>query len=134
MAPNVYGAGHFRKFGDPGNQFSFLQQFRANGGVFFDDNSMKAQLVSDAGIKTLQQMLAANKASIPGNNELGAVALWVAWLQGKIAMIYSWPPTGRMTANYSQSDKALQFVPQSVIAGKEGYAVVPGNPSTPRAT
>ena len=43
MAPNVYGAGHFRKAGSPGNQFDFLQQYRANGGVLFDDN-MKAQL------------------------------------------------------------------------------------------
>ena len=39
MAPNVYGAAHFRKFGSPGNQFSFLQQFRANGGKFFDDET-----------------------------------------------------------------------------------------------
>ena len=45
LAPNVYGAGHFRKAGSPGNQFDFLQQFRANGGMFFDD-SMKAQLAS----------------------------------------------------------------------------------------
>jgi multiple sugar transport system substrate-binding protein len=128
MAPNVYGAAHFRKFGDPGNQFDFLQRFRTNGGVFFDDATMKAQLAGEAGVKTLQQMIAANNASMPGNNELGAVAVWVAWLQGKLAMIYSWPPSGRMTANYSQSDKALQFVPQSVIAGKEGYAPTPGNP------
>ena len=54
MAPNVYGAGHFRKAGSPGNQFDFLQQFRANGGKFFDDD-MKAQLASDAGVKTLDQ-------------------------------------------------------------------------------
>ena len=73
-------------------------------------------------------MIAANKASIPGNNELDAVSLWAAWLQGKVAMIYSWPPTGRMTAGYSQSDKAINFIPQSSIAGKVGYAVVPGNP------
>ena len=73
-------------------------------------------------------MLAANKASIPGNNELDAVSLWAAWLQGKVAMIYSWPPTGRMTAGYSQSDKAINFIPQSTIADKVGYAVVPGNP------
>jgi multiple sugar transport system substrate-binding protein len=25
MAPNVYGAGHFRKAGSPGNQYDFLQ-------------------------------------------------------------------------------------------------------------
>ena len=36
-APDVYGAGHFRKAGSPGNQFDFLQQFRANGGQLFDD-------------------------------------------------------------------------------------------------
>ncbi|MGE0004650.1 MAG: extracellular solute-binding protein [Parvibaculaceae bacterium] len=127
MAPNIYGAGHFRKAGSPGNQFDFLQQYRANGGVLFDDD-MKAGLSSQAGMKTLQNMIAANKASIPGNNELDAVSLWAAFLQGKVAMIYSWPPTGRMAANYSQSAKAINFIPQSSIAGKVGYAVVPGNP------
>src|SRR5688500_1725705 len=125
MAPEVYGAGHFRKAGSPGNQFDFLQQFRANGGEFFNAD-MKPQLASDAGVRTLQNMVAANAASIPGNSELDAVSLWAAWLQGKVAMIYSWPPTGRMTAGYSQSDKAISFVPQSTVADKAGYAVVPG--------
>ena len=32
-------------------------------------------------------MIAQNKASIPGNNDLDAVAAWVAWLQGKVAML-----------------------------------------------
>ena len=127
MAPKVYGAGHFRKAGSPGNQFDFLQQFRANGGKLFNE-SMKAQLGSPEGVKTLELMSAANKASIPGNNELDAVSLWAAWLQGKVAMIYSWPPTGRMTAGYSQTAKAINFIPQSTIADKVGYAVVPGNP------
>ena len=127
MAPKVYGAGHFRKAGSPGNQFDFLQQYRANGGKLFDDN-MKAQLASEAGIKTLKNMVAANAASIPGNNELDAVSLWAAFLTGKVAMIYSWPPSGRMAANYSQSAAAINFIPQSQIAGKVGYAVVPGNP------
>jgi multiple sugar transport system substrate-binding protein len=127
MAPAVYGAAHFRKAGAPGNQYDFLQQYRANGGVLFDDN-MKAQLDSPAGMKTFQNMLSANKASITGNNELDAVSVWVAWLQGKVAMIYSWPPTGRMSANYSQSAKAINFVPQSIVADKIGYALVPGNP------
>ncbi len=125
MAPNVYGAGHFRKAASPGNQFDFMQQFRSNGGKFFDEN-MKAAIASDAGVKTLNNMKAANAASIPGNEELDAVSLWVAWLQGKVAMIYSWPPTGRMSAGYSQSDKAISFIPQSSIAGKVGYAIVPG--------
>jgi multiple sugar transport system substrate-binding protein len=126
LAPNIYGSAHFRKFGSPGNQFSFLQQYRSNGGVFFDDQSMKAQLDSEAGIKTLEQMIAANKASIPGNNEMDAVGVWVAWLQGKVAMIFSWPPSGRLSAGYAQSDKAINFVPKSTIADKVGYAVMPG--------
>ncbi len=125
MAPTVYGAVHFRKAGSPGNQFGFLQEFRANGGVFFD-TKMRAQLTTEAGVKTLRQMVAANKASVPGNDDLDAVAAWAAWLQGKAAMLYSWPPTGRMSENYSQRDKAVNFVPHSSIAGKVGYAVMPG--------
>src|SRR5437588_6321383 len=71
-------------------------------------------------------MMAQNKASVPGNNDLDAVAQWVAWLQGKVAMIYSWPPTGRMSENYSQRSKSINFVPKSEIAGKVGYAPMPG--------
>jgi multiple sugar transport system substrate-binding protein len=88
---------------------------------------MKALLDSEAGIKTFEQMIAANAASMPGNNELDAVAVWVAWLQGKVAMIFSWPPSGRLSAGYSQSDAAINFVPQSTVAGKVGYAVMPGD-------
>ena len=90
--------------------------------------NMKAAIASDAGVKTLQNMIAANNASIPGNNELDAVSLWAAFLTGKVAMIYSWPPSGRMSAGYSQTATAINFIPQSQIAGKVGYAVVPGNP------
>ncbi len=128
LAPKIYGAAHFRKAGSPGNQFDFLQHFRANGGKFFDPTTMKAQLNTPIGIRTLQEMVAANKASMPGNNDLDAVGLWAAWLQGKVAMIYSWPPTGRMSENYAQRDKAINFVPASTIAGKVGYTLVPGNP------
>ena len=49
----------------------FLQEYRSNGGVFFDDKTMRSQLAGDAGVKTLQQMIAQNKASMPGNNEHG---------------------------------------------------------------
>lgn len=126
LAPKLYGAVHFRKFGSPGNQFAFCQQFRANGGVFFDAKTMQAQLATPAGITTLAQMIAQNKASVPGNDNFDAVAAWVAWLTGKSAMLFSWPPTGRMSENYSQRAKAINFVPTSKIAGKVGYAIMPG--------
>ncbi|MGH7121402.1 MAG: extracellular solute-binding protein, partial [Acetobacteraceae bacterium] len=49
LAPKVYGAVHFRKFGSPGNQFGFLQEYRSNGGILFDPKTMKAQLASQPG-------------------------------------------------------------------------------------
>ena len=107
-----------------GNQFSFLQQFRANGGTFFDAD-MKAQLTGTAGVTTLEQMLAQNKASLPGNNDLDAVAQWAAWLQGKVAMIFSWPPTGRIS-KLRPAGQGHQFHSLFSIADKVGYAVMPG--------
>jgi multiple sugar transport system substrate-binding protein len=50
----------------------------------------------------------------------------VAWLQGKTAMIYAWPPTGRISENYAQRNKAFAFLPKSKIVGKVGYALMPG--------
>lgn len=126
LAPDVYGAGAFRKQGAPGNQFAFFQQFRSNGGEFFDADSMKATINTEPGVKSVQQMLDVNRASIPGVEELDAVGQWTAWLQGKLAMIFSWPPTGRLSANYSQRDASFSFVPASQIEGKVGYAIMPG--------
>jgi multiple sugar transport system substrate-binding protein len=126
LAPQVYGAGAFRKQGSPGNQFAFFQQFRSNGGQMFESDSMKATINSEAGVKTIEQMLAVNRASIPGVEELDPVGQWTAWLQGKLAMIFSWPPTGRISENYSQRDKSFSFIPKSTIVGKVGYAVMPG--------
>ena len=45
---------------------------------------MKAQLDSDGrASRRFEQMIAANKASIPGNNELDAVAVWVGVAAGQ---------------------------------------------------
>jgi multiple sugar transport system substrate-binding protein len=125
MAPKVYGTGMGRALGNPGNQFYFFQQFRANGGQLFDARTMKAQINNAAGIKTMNQILAQNKASAPGVEKLDFVSSWGLWLNGKTAMIYAWPPTGRISENYAQRDKAFAFLPKSKIVGKVGYALVP---------
>jgi multiple sugar transport system substrate-binding protein len=126
MAPKVYGTGMGRALGNPGNQFYFFQQFRANGGRFFNPQTMKAEINNAIGVKTLSQILAQNKASPPGVEKLDFVSGWGLWLQGKTAMIMAWPPTGRISENYSQRDKAFSFLPRSKIVGKVGYARVPG--------
>jgi multiple sugar transport system substrate-binding protein len=126
LGPNVYGTSMGRALGNPGNQFYFLQQFRANGGQFFDVSTMSSQVNSAAGVKTMEQILAQNKASSPGIEKLDFVSGWVQWLGGKTAMIMAWPPTGRISENYAQRDKAFAFLPKSKIVGKVGYSIVPG--------
>ena len=126
MAPTTYGTGMGRALGNPGNQFYFFQQFRANGGRFFNPRTMRAEIANAIGIKTMNQILLQNKASPPGVEKLDFVSGWGLWLQGKTAMIMAWPPTGRISENYSQRDKAFSFLPKSTIVGKVGYARVPG--------
>ena len=126
LAPNVYGTGMGRALGNPGNQFYFFQQFRANGGRFFNPQTMKAEINNAIAVKTMRQILAQNKASPPGVEKLDFVSGWGLWLQGKTAMIMAWPPTGRISENYSQRDKAFSFLPKSKIVGRVGYARVPG--------
>lgn len=126
MAPKVYGTALGRGIGNPGNQFYFFQQFRNNGGTFFNPQTMKALINSPAGVKTMQQILDLTSAQPTGVNKLDVVSAWVTWLQGKSAMIYSWPPTGRISENYAQRDKAFSFLPKSNVRGKVGYAVIPG--------
>jgi multiple sugar transport system substrate-binding protein len=125
MAPKVYGTGMGRALGNPGNQFYFFQQFRANGGEFFNPATMKAQINNAIGVKTMTQILAQNHASPPGVEKLSFVDGWVLWLQGKTAMMMAWPPTGRISENYAQRDKAFSFLPKSKIVGKVGYQLIP---------
>jgi multiple sugar transport system substrate-binding protein len=66
------------------------------------------------------------KASPPGIEKLDFISSWGLWLNGKTAMIYAWPPTGRISENYAQRDKAFAFLPKSKIVGKVGYALMPG--------
>jgi multiple sugar transport system substrate-binding protein len=125
MAPKVYGGGEGRGLGNPGNQFYFFQQFRARGGQFFNPSTMKAEINNAIGVKAMQSIMAEVKASAPGIEKLSFVDSWVNWLQGKTAMIYAWPPTGRISENYAQRDKAFNFLPKSKIVGKVGYALMP---------
>jgi multiple sugar transport system substrate-binding protein len=126
LAPKVYGAGEGRALGNPGNQFYFFQTFRNFGGQFFDPQTMKAQINNEIGVRAMKSIMREIKASSPGINKLTFVSSWVLWLQGKTAMIYAWPPTGRISENYAQRDKAFASLPKSKVVGKVGYALMPG--------
>jgi multiple sugar transport system substrate-binding protein len=82
LAPTTYGTGMGRALGNPGNQFYFFQQFRANGGRFFNPQTMKSEINNAIAVKTMNQILAQNKASPPGVEKLDFVSGWGLWLQG----------------------------------------------------
>ncbi|WP_027135797.1 ABC transporter substrate-binding protein [Geminicoccus roseus] len=119
-----YGAAFIR---DPAQgQFMFQERFRNEGGVFFDADTMKAQVNSPAGVKVFSDWVAENKWMPPGVETFGFVENLAAFLQGDTAMTLSWPPYGRWAAGYGTDEAALNWVPKSTIAGKVGYAVTPG--------
>jgi multiple sugar transport system substrate-binding protein len=119
-----YGAAFFREAGY-GN-FMFQERFRNEGGKFFDADTMKATINSDAGVKVFTDWLAENKFAPPGVEQWGFVENLAAFLQGQTAMTISWPPYGRWAAGYGTDQEVMSWVPKSTIAGKVGYAMTPG--------
>jgi multiple sugar transport system substrate-binding protein len=126
LAPKVYGQGMARALGNPGNWFYFVQNFLSLGGRYFDPKTMKAQINSPIGVRAMEIILKDIAASPPGTEKMDFLTMWNIWLQGKTAMLYTWPPTGRISENYAQRDKAFSFLPKSKIVGKVGYTLVPG--------
>lgn len=126
LQPNTYGCAIQRAAGQVYPWF--MDQFRVNGGRFFDDN-MRAAINSDAGVKTLTDMVATNKFMPPGIEKWGFVEVLSAWMDGKVAMIITWPPIGRWSEGYGSQTEQLKWVPATKVAGKVGYAVPPGGHS-----
>jgi multiple sugar transport system substrate-binding protein len=126
LAPKVYGQGMTRALGNPGNYYYFAQTFRSLGGRWFNPRTMKAEINTKPGIDAMEIILRELAASPPGSEKYDFLTMWTTWLEGKTAMIYTWPPTGRISENYAQRDKAFSFLPKSKIVGKVGYATVPG--------
>jgi multiple sugar transport system substrate-binding protein len=120
----TFGAAFFREAGY-GN-FMFQERFRNEGGKFFDGDTMKATINSDAGVKVLTDWVAENKWAPPGVEQWGFVENLAAFLQGQTAMTISWPPYGRWAASYGTDQEVMSWVPKSTIAGKVGYAMTPG--------
>jgi multiple sugar transport system substrate-binding protein len=121
---DVYGAGAFRQAGLV--HYFWEERFRINGGRFFDPDSMQATINSEAGVKTLQQMIDEHEWMPPGVETWGAIENLSAWLAGDLAMTEWWPPPGRWSEGYGTDTEALSWVPESQIAGQVGYFERPG--------
>jgi multiple sugar transport system substrate-binding protein len=109
----------------PGQVYGwFSEEFRNRGGHFFDEATMDAALDSQSGVDTLTKMLARNETMPPGIETWGFVEVLTAWMSGQIAMIGgTWPPIGRWSEGTTAEQ--LNWVPETTVAGKVGYSVMP---------
>ena len=119
---NTYGAVSQRA---PGQVFGwFSEEFRNRGGRFFDEATMDATLSSEAGTATLTAMVERTKLMPPGVETFGFVEVLSAWMSGQVAMIGgTWPPIGRWSEGTTAEQ--LSWVPETQVAGKVGYSVMP---------
>lgn len=122
--PDVYGSGmHFQ----PGNfQYMFQERFRVEGGKFFDPETMRAKVNGPAGLKVFNDINADIETMPKGVEQWGFIEMLNAFMDGQIAMTESWPPVGRWTAGYGRDTEALNWLPETKVGGKVGYALPPG--------
>ena len=119
---NTWGAASQRA---PGQVFGwFSEEFRNRGGRFFNEETMDATLDSESGVATLTAMLERNKSMPPGIETWGFVEVLSGWMSGQLAMIGgTWPPIGRWSEGTTAEQ--LNWVPETQVAGKVGYSVMP---------
>lgn len=123
FAPDLYGIAPFTKWLRWG---WFQALLRVNGGEFFDPETIKPAINSEAGRKTMANLAHMDKFMAPGAADVAETAiLFAAFLSGKAAMASHWPPLGRWAEAYGEAPVS-GIVPKSQIAGKTGYAVLPG--------
>ena len=85
---------------------------------------MDATLDSQAGIDTLTRMIESNKTMPPGIETWGFIEVLAAWMAGQLAMVGgTWPPYGRWSEGTTAEQ--LNWVPETQVAGKVGYSVMP---------
>lgn len=126
-APDIYGLAMQRL---EGQAYSwFIGPFSAAGGQFFDEN-MKAQINSEIGVNLLAEMVKQNSVMPPGVEKWGFMEILSAWMEGKVAMVITWPPIGRWSAGYGDTAKQMAWVPPSTVQGKVGYMLQPGGRPT----
>lgn len=124
MAPDTYGAALIQAAGLI--HFLYEERFRVAGGRFFDADTMDATINSDIGVQVLADMVAQQANFPPGSQGWGPVDVLSAWLAGDLAMTVWWPPPGRWSEGYGADQEALSWVPKTTVAGKVGYAPMPG--------
>jgi multiple sugar transport system substrate-binding protein len=120
----IYGCGSQRGAGQA--FYFFSQVFQGMGGQWFDPKTMKAAINSPTGVKAMEQLVKETSFGPPGMENWGAVQLWSAYLEGKVAMLWSFPPVGRFVEASGGLANFPAWLPMTKIPNKTSYALLPG--------
>jgi multiple sugar transport system substrate-binding protein len=120
----VYGGAGNRAPGQA--YFWFNQLFRGAGGRFFDPETMESTINSEIGRKTMEQLVKELEFGPPGMENWGTAELWSGFVDGSVAMQFSWPPSGRFAEAASGLANYPTWLPPTKVAGKIKYALLPG--------
>lgn len=107
----------------------FIGPFAGAGGAYFDPETMDATINSETGVQVLSSMVKATEWMPPGVQTWDFTAVLSAWLEGRLAMIITWPPIGRWSEGIGKGTEQLSWVPETNVTGKVGYAPEPGGRS-----
>lgn len=122
-APRLYGMAPFHRE----LEWSWFQtMLRTTGGTFFEPATMRPGLNGEVGRKALANLLALRKAMPPSTAEFSAWTTLTTYLTGNAAMAVFWPPLGRWAEGYGRDAIEVRGIPPSRVAGKTGYALLPG--------
>jgi multiple sugar transport system substrate-binding protein len=95
--------------------YMWQPRFGSYGGQYFDEE-MNPLINSEAGVAALQNMVDSQKGMIAGVNNFGYADQATAFVQGDIAMTFSWPSI----------NKDAELGEQSTVKGNVGVDLLPG--------
>lgn len=103
----------------------FFSAYRGLGGELFDPETMEAQVNNEIGVEAAEKLSASLEWGPDGQEEMGFIEVFSAFVSGDVAMAISWPPVGRWAQGVGTDVESLAFVPPTEIAGRIGYAPQP---------
>ncbi len=127
-APRLYGLAPFSRDLRWG---WFETLLRTKGGQFFDATTMKPGINSAVAIEAMAALAELTRFQPPTPGDVDAPTIISTFLSGGAAMASFWPPLGRWSESYA-GGPPLPVVPRSQVAGRVGYALLPGGYTTMR--
>ncbi|MGE5609268.1 MAG: extracellular solute-binding protein [Bacillota bacterium] len=100
---------------------------RMNGGEFFDTATMRAMVNAEPGRRAMEQLTEMRQFMPPmGSADVASTTTLASYLSGGAAMASYWPPLGRLAEGYGEKRDVANGLPPTQVAGKSGYALLPG--------